>query len=263
MLLQHRRVLHVIQIRIHDYRVIEFHGDMPPLRRDLLFIPLPQRLLESRLGREDVIDRTVILRRPQFPLIRRPRIIQHLNLHPLIRRIPGQWRANANAVVGILRELKFKPQNKVAVLFFRVQVPAVVEGAINRSILDAIPLATLIQSFLSFAIHPSSEIFAVKERGKSLLHLRSHKAKRKQHHHRAHRHQPFHILLLVGPAVPDSPPRRTYSSQPLRYSLFKNASAALSPVVPFWTSHEIFRPDRYATFPSSTVSASAPEYWKL
>ena len=46
--------------------------------------------------------------------------------------------------------------------------------------------------------------------------------------------------------------------QPFRYSLNRNLSASLFPVVPLASSQLIFAPLRSETLPSNTVSASAP-----
>jgi len=44
MLLQHARVLDVVQVRVHDDSSVYFHRDLPPFADDFLLVPLADRL---------------------------------------------------------------------------------------------------------------------------------------------------------------------------------------------------------------------------
>ena len=60
---------------------------------------------------------------------------------------------------------------------------------------------------------------------------------------------PFLFQLVIS---------KNHNVQPFRYSLNRNLSASLFPVVPLASSQLIFAPLRSETLPSNTVSASAP-----
>ena len=55
-LLQHRLVLHVVQVGVDDGRAVELDRDAPALGGDLLGVPFADRLLGTALRREHLVD---------------------------------------------------------------------------------------------------------------------------------------------------------------------------------------------------------------
>src|SRR5207253_10027694 len=81
---------------------------------------------------------------------------------------------DADAVVGAFAELEFEAEDEVGILFFCVQVAAVVDRAVDRAVLHAVSFARLVFALaavliLALAVHPAGQIVPVEYPGKTLL----------------------------------------------------------------------------------------------
>jgi hypothetical protein len=124
MLLQHRWIFHVIQIRIRDRRAVQFHRDPAPVGGDLFVIPLADRLQESRLRGDNIVNRTMVLRRLQPSFVLRIVVIEDLDLHPNVRCITLVGSADADPIIRPRSQFELEPENEVRVGLFGKQVPA-------------------------------------------------------------------------------------------------------------------------------------------
>ncbi|MBA7690895.1 hypothetical protein ES703_99429 [subsurface metagenome] len=83
------------------------------------------------------------------------RVIQYLQLHPLIRGTNVQRRANPKTVIGTGRQLELEPHNEIAVLLRRVKITAAKLGLHNnRTILDHVTLCIAL---------PAGQVLSVEE----------------------------------------------------------------------------------------------------
>src|SRR5262245_13349664 len=104
MFAQNRGIPHAIKIGIHNGFAVEYYDNLPPFGSNFLPAPLPSGLLESLFSGNYVIDRPVILRRTEPALVTRSAIVEDLDLHALIRRIPLVRRPYADAVIRSPKE---------------------------------------------------------------------------------------------------------------------------------------------------------------
>src|SRR4051812_33268008 len=105
MLLEDGFVLHGIEVGIHNRRAVQLYRDVTALRRDLLTVPLAYRLLEPALRGYHFINRPVVLPGLQV-LVLRSAVVEYLNLHAHVGRVTLERRADADTIVGVLRELE-------------------------------------------------------------------------------------------------------------------------------------------------------------
>ncbi len=143
------RVGDIVKIGVHDGLAIHDDLDTAALGCDFLGIPLARRLECPAFGRDDAIDRTMILFRAQFaPFSTISRaILQNLNLHADIGGIAVEWCADAHAVVRAILQLELKAQDEIIKFLFREQISTAAQGAIDDSVGDAVTRAVLAGEF--------------------------------------------------------------------------------------------------------------------
>jgi hypothetical protein len=84
------------------------------MRPDFLRVPFADRLLEPAPRREHVVDRSVVLRRPEV-LVLRAAVVQHLDLDTRVRGVSLEWSADADAVVGVRRQPEVEPEIRLGI----------------------------------------------------------------------------------------------------------------------------------------------------
>jgi hypothetical protein len=103
-------------------------------------VPLARFFERAPFGRDHIVNRPVILSRPEFVVLRRI-VVEHLNLHPHVSRVSFDWRANADPVIRSLLELEFETQDEIAVIILRQQIPPASPGTVDNAVLDAVTVA--------------------------------------------------------------------------------------------------------------------------
>ena len=74
----------------------------------------------------------------------RPAVVEHLNLHPDVRGVSLERRANADAVVRVLRQPELEAEDEVRVFPVREQVAAVLLRREEDAVLHLIAVAGLV-----------------------------------------------------------------------------------------------------------------------
>ena len=127
---------------------VELHRNLPPLHGDLLRVPFPHRFLVAALRRKHVVDRPVVLRGLELRVLRAA-VVEHLDLHPDVRGVAHERRADPDAVVRVLGQLDVEAQNEVRVFLLGVQVSAVFLRGEEDAVRDLVALARLFSAPLA------------------------------------------------------------------------------------------------------------------
>src|SRR5260370_3494083 len=134
------------------------HGNISAPSCNFLTVPLARRLLKPLSGGHDIVDRSMILGWPKFALINGSAVIEDLYLHALVRSVPLERRANADAVVRSFKQAELETQNEVRILFCSKQISATIRGTNQKAVFDYIT-ATLLSDNL-----PAIETLPIEQR---------------------------------------------------------------------------------------------------
>jgi hypothetical protein len=155
---QDGRIAYRIEIGVDDSRSVQNYCDFSSFRDNFFLIPLAGGLLEPLLGGNHVIDRAVILGRPQLAMVTRGAIVEDLNFHSLVGCVSFIGRANADAVVRSFEEAKFEAQKEVRELFGSEEVTAAIGGTHEEAVFHHVTAAFLSDD------PPAIERFPVEQR---------------------------------------------------------------------------------------------------
>ena len=109
-------------VAVEDHLAVDRHGDAVAHGADLLHVPCAQLAELDPLGRNDAVDRAVLLVFAQS-LVDGCVVVENLYLHAVIGGVDAHRRADADAVVDpFLHELEFEPQDEIGVLLLGVEV---------------------------------------------------------------------------------------------------------------------------------------------
>src|SRR5262245_19037792 len=157
MFLQDLGVLHVVEVRIHNYSSIQLDLNLTSVRCNLFFVPFSCLLQKAPLGRNHIVDRTVVLRRLERLVIG---CVEDLNLHALVGCVTCQWRADAHSVVPGWFRAKLEAKHKVCEFLDGEEIAAAVFGTDQIAVPDHVPRSFLLDQ------RPSTKCFAVKQGNK-------------------------------------------------------------------------------------------------
>src|SRR3990170_1826822 len=113
----------LVEIGVDDDRAVERHLHVAAVADDLLAVPLACLLGVTLLGRDDAVDRAVVLVGLQVKILGVRRIVvagalvvEHLDFHAVQVRLAADLRADAHAVIAVLLQLDLEAEDEIGVL---------------------------------------------------------------------------------------------------------------------------------------------------
>lgn len=180
MLFQYCRILHCVEVSVHNDSPVQSHHNAATVGCDLFLIPFSSLLQKASLGRNHIVNRAVVLGGPQLSLVSFGLVVKNLDLHAGISGIAFQGSSDADAVVATFFGPEFKAKHKIRILFLRKQIPASIGRTDQQTVFHDIT-----SPVLSYQ-HPVVQGLTVKQRDETCLFSRQparrEKEKKKENH---------------------------------------------------------------------------------